>query len=170
MPQDSFDKILITPLEVTQREFRQRFRGLDPAEVKVHLELVGEEVERLTKENRELAARVNALEAQLAGYQEQERTIKDAVIAAQRMGETTKESAKREADLIREEARLQARKLLERANQEATQSQIKLSELKGQRQAFLARLRLELQSFLKQIDSLEDKDKPPQPPAPPSSP
>src|SRR3989304_827370 len=120
MPQDSFDKILITPLEVTQREFRQRFRGLDPAEVKAHLDLVGEEVERLTKENRELAARVTSLEAQLAGYQEQERLIKDAGIAAQRVGESTKESAKREADLMGEEARLQARKLLGRANQGGT--------------------------------------------------
>ncbi len=161
MPQDSFDKILITSLEVTQREFRQRFRGLDPGEVKAHLELVAEEVERLTKENRELGAQVKQLEEELAAFREQERAIKDAVIAAQRMGESTKESAKREADLIREEARLQARKLLERANQEASHLQLKLVEIKGQRQAYLARLRLEIQSFLKQLDFLEDKDKPP---------
>lgn len=160
MPQDSFDKILITPLEVTQREFRQRFRGLDPGEVKAHLELVAEEVERLTKENRELGVRVKQLEEELAAFREQERTIKDAVIAAQRMGESTKDTAKREAELMREEARLQARKLLERANQEAAQLQVKLAELKAQRQAFLGRLRLELQSFLNQIDSLEDRDKP----------
>jgi cell division initiation protein len=159
MPQDSFDKILITPLEVTQREFRQRFRGLDPAEVKAHLELVAEEIERLTRENRELTARVKALEEQLAGFQEQDRAIRDAVVSAQRIGESTKEAAKREADQIREEARLQAKKLLERANQEAAHLQVKLAELKAQRQAFLARLRLELQAFLKQIDALEDKDR-----------
>ena len=56
----------ITPLDITQREFRRRLRGWDPAEVKAFLEGVADELELLVKEAAVRDERIQKLEGQVA--------------------------------------------------------------------------------------------------------
>ena len=46
----------LTPLDIQRQEFRQRFRGLDPDEVRAFLSLVAEEMEQLRSENEKLTS------------------------------------------------------------------------------------------------------------------
>ena len=53
-----------SPLEITQREFGRKFRGLDPEEVQTFLEQVAEEMTRLLQENTERAKQIQRYPAQ----------------------------------------------------------------------------------------------------------
>ncbi|MGH7424159.1 MAG: DivIVA domain-containing protein, partial [Candidatus Methylomirabilales bacterium] len=90
----------LTPIDITQREFQRRFRGLDPVEVRTFLDGVAEELQRLLKENAFKEERVQKLETQLHHYQQRDRELKEALLAVHRMADEVKEKARKEADLI----------------------------------------------------------------------
>ena len=54
-----------SPLEITQREFGRKLRGLDPDEVHTFLEQVAEEMTRLLQQSTDQASLVQRLEAQM---------------------------------------------------------------------------------------------------------
>ena len=155
----------ITPLDITQREFRRRLRGWDPAEVKAFLEGVADELELLVKEAAGRDERIQKLEAQVAAYQEREEALRKTLYSAQRLTEQLKETAKKEADLIRQEAELQAEKLLEQAHRQAGELQAQIADLKRQKVIFEAKLRASLKIHLDLLEGRGEKLANP-PPAP----
>ncbi|MBI3003090.1 MAG: DivIVA domain-containing protein, partial [candidate division NC10 bacterium] len=138
----------ITPLDITQREFRRRLRGWDPAEVKAFLEGVADEMELLVKEAAARDERIQKLEGQVAAYQEREEALRKTLYSAQRLTEQLKETARREAELVRKEAELQAEKLLEQAHRQVGELQAQIADLKRQKQLFEAKLRAALKIHL----------------------
>ena len=130
-----------TPLEITQREFSRRFRGLDPDEVQHYLEQLAEEMTRLLQQVSEQAAQIQRLEGQMRGYQEREDTLRSTLVTAQKMTEEIKGNAKREGELMLKEAELRAEKLMDQAHQKLGQVQAEIAELRRQRDLFAAKLR-----------------------------
>ncbi len=55
----------LSPLEITQREFGRKFRGLDPDEVRAFLEQVAEEMTRLLQQTTDQTSLAQRLEAQV---------------------------------------------------------------------------------------------------------
>jgi cell division initiation protein len=155
----------ITPLDITRREFRRVMRGWDPDEVKAFLEGVADELELAVKEAAGREERIQKFEAQVAGYQEREETLRKTLYSAQHLTEQLKETAKREADLIRKEAELQAARLLEQAHQQVGELQAQIADLKRQKQVFEARLRAALKLHLDLLEGrgegLADPSAPP---------
>ena len=80
----------LTPIDITQREFQRRFRGLDPVEVRTFLDGVAEELQRLLKENASKEERIQKLETQLHHHQQRERELKEALLAVHRMADEVK--------------------------------------------------------------------------------
>lgn len=157
----------ITPLDITRREFRRIMRGWDPDEVKTFLEGVADELELAVKEAAGREERIQKLEAQMAGYQEREETLRKTLYSAQHLTEQLKDTAKREADLIRKEAELEAASLLEQAHRQLGELVAQIADLKRQKQVFEARLRAALKLHL---DLLEGPgERPTNPSAPPSA-
>jgi cell division initiation protein len=143
----------ISPLEITQREFGRKLRGLDPDEVRAFLEQVAEEMTRLLQQATDQASLVQRLEAQIRGFQEREDAVRDTLVTAQKMTEDIKGGAKREADLIVKEAELRAEKLLEQAHQKLGQVHAEIAELRRQRDLFAARLRGHLKTHHDLLDA-----------------
>jgi cell division initiation protein len=131
----------LTPIDITQREFQRRFRGLDPVEVKTFLDGVAEELQRLLKENAFKEERLQKLETQLQHYQQREKELKEALFAVQRMADETKDKARKEADLILKDAEIKAERLLERTHLILAQLQGRLADLKQQKALFEGRIR-----------------------------
>jgi len=156
----------ITPLDITQREFRRRLRGWDPEEVKAFLEGVADELELLVKEAGVRDERIQRLEGQVAAYQEREETLRKTLYSAQRLTEQLKETAKREADLIRREAELQAEKLLEQAHRQVGELQAQIADLKRQKQMFEAKVRAALKIHLDLLEGRGEKPASPSTPTP----
>lgn len=149
-----------SPLEITQREFGRRFRGLDPEEVQTFLEQIAEEMTRLLQENTDRAAQIQRLEAQLRVHHEREDSLRNTLLTAQKMTEEIKTNAKREADLLVRETELKAERLLEDAHRKLGQVQAEIAELKRQRDLFASKLRGLLKTHMELLDAEPEKPAP----------
>jgi cell division initiation protein len=158
----------LTPIDITQREFPRRFRGLDPVEVKTFLEGVAEELQRLLKENALKDERIQRLEGEVQSYRERENELKTTLFATQRMTDQMKDKVRKEADLILKDAELKAEKLLERAHLMLAQFQGKIADLKRQKALFEARIRaaIQLHQELLTAEAAEDASGPVEPKSP----
>jgi len=158
----------LTPIDITQREFPRRFRGLDPVEVKTFLEGVAEELQRLLKENALKDERIQRLEGEVQSYRERENELKTTLFATQRITDQMKDKVRKEADLILKDAELKAEKLLERAHLMLAQFQGKIADLKRQKALFEARIRaaIQLRQELLTAEAAEDASGPVEPKSP----
>ena len=147
----------LSPLEITQREFGRKFRGLDPEEVHAFLEQVAEEMTRLLHETGDRAAQIQRLEAEVRMYQEREEALRNTLVTAQKMTEEIKANAKREAELVMRETELRAEKLLEMAHRKLAQVQAEIAELKRQRDLFASKLRGLLKTHLELLEVQPEK-------------
>ncbi len=160
----------LSPLEITQREFGRKIRGLDPEEVHTFLEQIAEEMTRLVQETTDRAAQIQRLEAQLRVHQEREDSLRNTLVTAQKMTEEIKANANREADLIVKEGELKAERLLEQAHRRLAQVQAEIAELVRQRDLFAAKLRGVLKTHLELLDFQPDQPAPRAEPPRPGTP
>jgi DivIVA domain-containing protein len=98
----------LTPLDIRKQEFAQRFRGYEPEEVDTFLDLIAEDVEKLLTDRNQLADRVAALEQQLNEFRVIEKSLRDALVMAEKMQSEANESAQRRADGVLREAEIRA--------------------------------------------------------------
>lgn len=138
----------LTPLEITQREFRKVLRGYDPEEVRHFIESVADEVESLLKDNAARRERIAELEDRVRALEGQEESLRNTLVTAQRMTEEIKANAKREADLIVREAEGKAQRLTAEAQTRVADAQKEILELRRQRDLFAATLRSHIQAHL----------------------
>ena len=142
----------LSPLEITQREFGKKFRGLDPEEVHTFLEQIAEEMTRLVQENTERTAQIQRLDAQVRANQEREDSLRNTLVTAQKMTDEIKTNATREAELVLKDAELKAERLLEQAHRKLAQVQAEIAELARQRDVFAAKLRGLLKTHQELLD------------------
>ncbi len=121
----------ITPLDIQQKQFSQRFRGFDMEEVDSFLELIREEMEELLRENANLREEARRFEKQLKEYKNIETTLKDTLIGTQQMVEEYKDTAKKDAELIKKEAELQADEIIRGAHDKVVKIHEDITDLKG---------------------------------------
>jgi cell division initiation protein len=134
-------KLKITPLDLRNQEFGRSFRGYDPEEVRVFLELVSDEFEFLIKENTTLTERLRDLDERVQDYRNMEKTLKATLISAQKNAENYYENAKKEADLVLENAQLESRQILERAQNQKVILEEEIARLQTTRQSYVKKFK-----------------------------
>ena len=127
-------------------------------EVKSFLEGVADELQRLLKECALKDEYIRKLEAQLQAYQEEGDSLKQALIAAQRLIEEVRENAQKEAALILKEAELKAGGLLERAHLNLAELQGEIGELKRRKGLLEAQLRAAIQLHLDLLEAEKEEE------------
>jgi len=137
----------LSAMDIRQQQFAVKlFRGFDPQEVDAFLEEVADDWEELVRENNLLKDQLATLEEQKKGMDEQNKSLQQTLIVAQKMAEEFRESSRRAADIVLREAQLQAEKLLEESRQEQTRVLGEVAALKQQRrqvaEELLATLRM----------------------------
>ena len=137
----------LSAMDIRQQQFAVKlFRGFDPQEVDAFLEEVADDWEELVRENNLLKDQLATLEEQKKGMDEQNKSLQQTLIVAQKMAEEFRDSSKRAADIVLREAQLQAEKLLEESRQEQTRVLGEVAALKQQRrqvaEELLATLRM----------------------------
>lgn len=133
----------LTPIDVTQKTFRERMKGYDEDEVDDFLDEVMVSLREYEQKLRDAEERVSVLEGQLTANRETEDTLKRALVAAQRTADDIVAEARTEADRIIAEASSQAE--LVAAERSAEKSQLEL-EVERMR-ADVADMRAKLQEF-----------------------
>lgn len=148
----------ITPLDIQQKQFGQKFRGFDMEEVDSFLELIREEMEELLRENSNLREESRRFEKQLKEYKNIETTLRDTLVKTQEIVEEYKVTAKKDAELMRKEAELDAEKLVKDAHDRVIQIHEDITDLKGVRRHFKEELRRLIEGHLTMIEFDKERE------------
>ncbi len=144
----------LTPLDIHHKEFSRSIRGYNEVEVDAFLDEVADELERLFKENIDLAERIEAAEEKVRSYQEMERTLHNTLVAAQRSAEEIIEKAKHEAEVVLKEAEVKAKEIIHAALQEKQRTQADLLRIKQAEEEFRARFKALLEEHLRAVQEI----------------
>jgi len=139
----------LTPLDVRKKrdDFKRAVRGYDPAQVDAFLEVVSDRLEQLVREHGSLSDQVAHMQRQLETYQERERALNEALLAAQELREEARSQAERDAAVRLREAETHAEAILLDADQAIRHSQRRMEDLRARRRHFLKSLRSLLERF-----------------------
>lgn len=146
----------LTPLDITNKEFKVKIRGYDRDAVDEYLDQIIREFEVLIKENSSLKEQAELLNQRVEQYRALEETINKTLVIAQESAEEIKTNARREADLIIQEARLQAERILEAGQAKARRIMEENADLARAAQTLRGQVRSLLQSQLEAIDTIRD--------------
>lgn len=107
----------LSPLDILGKKFAVKFRGYPANEVHEYLTEIAGGMESLMRERGELRQQVHRLETELASFKERETALHEALVAAQRMAESTVEAARDEGQRIIEDGHGLAERLVQEANE-----------------------------------------------------
>ncbi len=145
----------ITPLDIRKQTFRTVFRGADNEEVRVFLDLVASEQERLIELVGQLTERVRHCEDRLAEYREIDQTLRSSVLSAERHAEAAREASKREAGLVMQEAEWRAKQMLEDARERLNRLSDEIRDLQAKKDSFVQHMRGFLQAQMELLEHNE---------------
>jgi cell division initiation protein len=146
----------ITPLDITQKQFRKVFRGLDPEEVEAFLGLVAVEFEALVKDALALREDNQRKAEEISEYRSRERALQETLVTAQKASQEIREAARKEAEITISDAELQAEKIVQAAHARFLRIVDDINELKRQRVQFETNVRTLAESHLKLIEAYRD--------------
>jgi cell division initiation protein len=146
----------ITPLDITQKQFRKVFRGLDAEEVEAFLAMVAVEFEALVKENIALREDNTRKAEEIADHRSRERALQETLVTAQKASGEIREAARREGEITISDAELQAEKIVQGAHQRFLRIVDDINELKRQRVQFEAGIRTLVESHVKLLEAFRE--------------
>ena len=146
----------LTPLDIRHKEFKRGMRGYADVEVDEFLDEVGDEFERLFKDNIDLGERVEALESQVSAYKRIEETLQKTLVSAQASADELKQNSAKEAQLILHEAELKGRQLVNEVYSERQAIEQSMAKLKSAEQDFRFKFRQLLEGYLKHLEDAPD--------------
>ncbi len=136
----------ISPLDIRKQTFKKTMRGADPDEVRIFLELVAAEYEKVLQENAMMAERMRHQDDRLVEYGELEKGLRNALVTADRIASESRSASEREAQRVLQDASIRAERILEGARERLQGLIREIEALRGKREAFLRRFLTLIQS------------------------
>jgi cell division initiation protein len=132
---------MLTPTELKSKQFsRSLFGGYSMADVDRLLDTLTVDYEKLYVENAELNKKVEKLLDRLEVFEEQEESIKAAILNAQRMCDTIVKQAGQKAELIEIDAKAKSEKITKSAEETVKIKERELSTLQAEAGKFREKL------------------------------
>lgn len=150
--------MVLTPLDIHNKEFPVKMRGYDQDEVNDYLDQIIKDYEMVLKENRELEKNLKFSEEKVTHYNNLQDALNKSIIVAQDAADRLKENAAKEAELISLEAEKNADRLLDEAVAKAKKITTETDELRRQSRVFKQRLQLMIESQLEMVKNEEWED------------
>ena len=146
---------MLTPSELRNAQFsKARLGGYVMSEVDKLLDEVTPDYEALYNENAELRKKVEVLLDRLDRYQEQEDSIKAAILNAQRMCDTIVAQARQQAALIEQDAKIKAGRVAEEAQRSIQDKHDELVSIRREVAQFRSQLVNLYRSHLEKIKEI----------------
>ena len=142
----------ISPMDIQRQTFGQRFRGLDPDEVRAYLNIVAEEAAALQMERDRLDQELGSLRSLIDEHRNRETILKNTLLTAQRVSEEIRDNARKEAETTVKEAEMQADRLVELAQGRAHEVERGILDLRAHRSA----LRTDVRALITRLSHLLD--------------
>lgn len=147
----------ISPLDIQQQQFKGKlFGGLDPEDVDTFLQMVSQEMEKHIRENTELKEQARKVAVEIEEMKQKEVTLRETMLAAQKIAEEIKAGAKKEAILIVSEAELKAEKILVDADKKLAQLGAQIQDLRREKLQFETALKALLDTHYKMLSLNEE--------------
>ena len=142
----------ITPLDIQQQQFKGKMLGgLDPSDVDAFLQMVAAEMESLIRENTELKEQGRKVSQQFEELSQREVTLRETMLAAQKITEEMKANAQKEATLLVSEAELKGERIVADAENRLVQLNNQIHEIRRQKVQFESNLKSLLEAHLKML-------------------
>lgn len=135
----------ITPIEITNKEFKKTMRGYSVDEVDEFLDEIVEEFEGIYRENVNLKEKIETNAERLKHYEDLEKTLQNTLVLAQNTADATKDQAGSEAKYIIDNANNKAKMIIEKANLDKEQI---VNEYEKYKMEF-SNLKVRVENFLK---------------------
>ncbi|MDY0269590.1 DivIVA domain-containing protein [Trichloromonas sp.] len=142
----------ITPIDIQQHRFKTRPFGYEKAGVDHFLELISEEIERLTRVSQGLKEELARARVTMEEMRGREATLKQTLMTAQQMSDDMKNNARREGEILIADAQLRAERIVRDAEDRRIQLVSEIQEIKRQKIAFETGLRTLVESHLRLLD------------------
>jgi cell division initiation protein len=139
-------------MDIQRQTFAQKFRGLDPDEVRTYLNIVAEEVAALQMERDRLDQELSSLRSLLEEHRQREQILKNTLLTAQRLSEEIRDTARKQAESVVKEAEMQADRLVELAQNRAHDVERGILDLRAHRSA----LRTDVRALITRLSHLLD--------------
>lgn len=142
----------ITPIDIQQHRFKTRPLGYEKTGVDHFLELISDELERLTRVNQGLKEELARAKSTMDEMRGREATLKQTLMTAQQMSEDMKNNARREGEILIADAHLRAERIVRDAEDRRIQLVGEIQEVKRQKITFEAGLRALVESHMRLLD------------------
>lgn len=147
--------MVLTPLDIHNKEFPVKMRGYDQDEVNDYLDQIIKDYEAILKDKKELEKNLKFAEEKVAYYNDLQESLNKSIIVAQEAADRLKENSDKEAAIIIQEAENNADRLLNDSVEKARRITAETEELKKQSRVFKQRLQLMIESQLEMVKNNE---------------
>lgn len=153
----------LTPKDIQEKRFHEKFRGYNEEEVDVFLDSVADSYERIYRESQELKQRIRKLEERLNEAEGTESMLKRTLLAAQKSADEAVSEAKEQSRSLVGDAQEKADKIIADAESRASEIVRGADDLRKEAESryekvrgFVGTYRKEFQEFVnRQLKSLE---------------
>jgi len=144
--------MILSPIDIQQKQFRVKFRGFDVREVDAFLEEMAVEFEALEKGNKDREAEIQRLTHDIQDYKAREEAFKQAMVDSQKVIEQMTENARKKGELTIADAEVKAEAILNRSHSRLAQLHEDIAELKRQRLQIEVQIRGIIEAHTKLLD------------------
>jgi cell division initiation protein len=148
----------ISPLDIKQKQFKLELRGFDKNEVDSFLEEITTEMEKLVRENEFLKDEKANLDALVLDYRQSEKSLRDALMSANKMAEDMKSASERDYQLKIKEAEMQAEKIIMGARQQLAKIEAEIAEMNRIKERFALKIKGVIEDHLKMLSYEERQE------------
>lgn len=145
----------LTPMDISNKEFKKGFRGYDVEEVDEFINEIIENYEEIYKENSRLKENLSRVNEKLEHYVKIENTIQNTLLLAQNAAEQAREASQKESDMILKNANEAAKKILDKAHNDVVSINDEYEKVKQEFIKFRAKFRNFMNAQTQTFDELE---------------
>ena len=138
----------VTPLDIRKQTFKKVLRGADPEEVRMFLELVASEYEKVVQDNAMMAEKLSYQEERLDEYRALEKSLRNSLVTAERITTESREASDREAERIIGDAQKRAERILEDSRERLQRLVQEVENLHNKKEVYVRRFRTMIESQL----------------------
>ena len=145
----------LTPMDISNKEFKKGFRGYDSEEVDEFINEIIENYEEIYKENSRLKENLSRANEKIEHYMKIENTIQNTLLLAQNAAEQAREASQKESDMILKKANDAAKKVLDKAHNDVIEINDEYEKVKQEFIKFRAKFRNFMNAQTETFDELE---------------
>src|SRR5262245_43230844 len=148
----------VSPLDLRQQRFGTALRGFDKVEVTSFLMAVADDYEQALRECDKLRQEVARLEGVVGGHREQERSLQNTLMTAQKLADDIRANAEEEGRRIMRESQSRSELLLEKTQSRLEDVQREIDGLKLKRRDVETTIEATIQALRNTLEFVREQE------------